>query len=77
MNRSAVRLIHYYANGHYRGFYPVEGERQYKIIGNELHLTFTNGQTKITASGKFREDTLLAILNRIDEYHKMLVTPLV
>jgi hypothetical protein len=72
MDRSAGRLIQYYTHGHYKGFYPVEGERHYRTIGNEVHLTFTNGQTKIFALGTFPEKALLAMFDLIDDYHKKL-----
>lgn len=70
MSRSTARLIQYYTYGHYKGFYPVDGERHFKTIGNEVHLTFTNGQTKLFALGTFREKALVAMLDVIDDYHK-------
>lgn len=68
MKKSESKMLKYYAKGHYKGFYPKEGEKHFKKLGDEIHITFTNGEKELTASGEFREQALKDIFKSIDDY---------
>lgn len=68
MKKSDSKIVEYYAKGHHRGFYPKKGEKHYKQLGNEVHITFTNGKKELFASGKFREEALSKMFNLVDSY---------
>ncbi len=66
MNNSDLRWLEYYILGTYRDFYLKESE-QYKLAG-KINLIFTNGEKEFLTSGKFREEALEKMFDRIDKY---------
>lgn len=58
------KIHEYYTTGEYKGFYEViehEG-------GNITHLTLTDGEYEVSASGIFRSEALSRIFDKIDRY---------
>ena len=66
MNNSDQRWLEYYILGKYRDFYLKETEK-YKLAG-KINLIFTNGEKEFLTSGKFREEALEKMFDRIDKY---------
>jgi DNA-binding ferritin-like protein (Dps family) len=65
MSESSNSLKHYYKTGNYKGFYQIR-ERVYKLSA-KTHLTFSNGEKELFASGQFKEEALNKIFAQIDE----------
>jgi hypothetical protein len=75
MDKSNIRWLEYYISGKYRGFYLKE-EARFRLAG-KINLTFSNGEKNFLTSGKFREEALEKMFDRIDAYwHKKSPTPL-
>lgn len=65
MNKTNKRLQQYYRTGNYKGFYKIR-EHVYKLSA-QTHLTFSNGEKELFASGQFKEEALSKIFAQIDE----------
>ncbi|MDZ7660255.1 hypothetical protein [Fodinibius sp.] len=65
MCKSNKSLNQYYKTGNYKGFYKIR-ERVYKLSA-KTHLTFSNGEKELFASGQFIEEALIKIFAQIDE----------
>jgi len=66
MIKSDTRLQEYYHEGNYKGF---RKSREFKFkLSGKTHITFTNGEKEIFASGLFKEEALIKILKNIDDY---------
>lgn len=61
------RLREYYISNKYKGFYKLK-EQTYKLSFS-THLTFSNGEKEIFASGYFKEEALKRIFDKIDKFH--------
>lgn len=61
------RYREYYMTNEYRGFRKVR-EQNYKFSFS-THLTFSDGNREVFASGSFKEEALKKIFNRIDSLH--------
>ncbi|SMO49175.1 hypothetical protein [Fodinibius sediminis] len=61
------RLQEYYITKNYKGFYKIR-EKKYHLIG-QTHITFSNGEKEIFATGLFREGALEDIFNKVDAYY--------
>jgi len=66
MNKSNKSLEEYYKIGNYRGFYKIR-EHTYKLSA-KTHLTFSNGEKELFASGQFKEEALQKMFVKIDNY---------
>lgn len=66
MNKSNMSLKKYYKTGNYRGFYKIR-EHVYKLSA-KTHLTFSNGEKELFASGQFKEEALANIFAQIDDF---------
>lgn len=64
MTKSEKNFREYYKSGQYNDFYKLK-ERSSPLTGH-IHITFTNGINKVTASGRFKEAALEKIFARID-----------
>lgn len=62
------KLVQYYVSGNYKGFQLKGKERHYKLSGI-THLTFTNGEKELFASGIFSEEAYVKMFELIDRYH--------
>ena len=65
MSKLNKSFKHYYRTGNYKGFYKIR-EHVYKLSA-KTHLTFSNGEKELFASGKFKEEALNKIFTQIDE----------
>lgn len=65
MSKTNKRLKQYYKTGNYKGFYKIR-EHVYKLSA-KTHLTFSNGEKELFASGQFKEEALSKIFAQIDE----------
>gem|GEM_PF-1026630 len=65
MSKSNKSLNQYYKTGNYKGFYKIR-ECVYKLSA-KTHLTFSNGEKELFASGQFKEEALSKIFAQIDE----------
>lgn len=61
------RFREYYITNKYNGFHKLR-EQNYKLSFS-THLTFSNGEKEIFASGYFKEEALKRIFDKIDKFH--------
>lgn len=66
MNKSDLTWLEYYVSGKYRGFYLKETEK-FKLAG-KVNVIFTNGEKEFLTSGKFKEEALENMFDKIDKY---------
>ena len=59
------RFQEYYTTNKYKGFSKIR-EQNYKLIFS-THLVFSNGQKEIFASGRFKEEALKKMFDKIDK----------
>ena len=59
------RFREYYITDTYKGFQKIR-DNNYKLLFTSTHLTFSNGQKEIFASGHYKEEALINIFNKID-----------
>ena len=62
------RFLEYNNTDTYKGFRKIR-DKNYKLLLKSTHLTFSNGQRQIFASGHFKEEALKKIFDKIDEFH--------
>lgn len=62
------RFQEFYITDNYKGFQKIRS-RTYKLLFRSTHLTFSNGQRQVFASGHFKEEALKKIFDKIDEFH--------
>lgn len=67
MNRSDQRWHSYYITGAYKGFR--KHSEKTSLPAGTTHLTFSNGEQEIVATGTFKEEAIEQIFNRIDKHH--------
>lgn len=67
MIKEDKRLREYYISNKYKGFHK-QREQNYKLSFS-THLTFSNGDKEIFASGYFKEEALKRIFDKIDKFH--------
>lgn len=56
----------FYITGEYKGFRKCR-EHNFKLSG-QTHLTFTNGEKEVFATGIFKEEALEKIFDQIDRH---------
>lgn len=64
-----TKIRKYQKTGTYKGFHLKGEERHYKLSGI-THLTFTNGEKELFASGIFSEEAYQKMFDIIDRYTK-------
>lgn len=68
MDQTHAGFKQYYKTGKYKGFYKIR-EQVYKLSG-QTHVTFSNGEKEIFATGIFKEAAIKKIFDQIDELTK-------
>lgn len=55
----------YYRTGNYKNFYKIK--ERYSEVTGQTHITFTNGIKKFFACGRYKEEALKKIFDKIDQ----------
>lgn len=68
MTNKDQRFVEYDITHTYKGFQKIR-DKTYKVLLMSTHLTFSNGQREVFASGHFKEEALKNIFDKIDDFH--------
>lgn len=67
MKQAGEKFRRYYRLGNYKNFYKIK--ERYSEVTGQTHITFTNGIKKFFAYGRYKEEALEKIFNKIDEVY--------